>query len=74
MSTRNLLMPSEAAEVLQLTTARVTRLARRGEIPAIYLPGGDIRFDVDALYAWIDSRRTPQVEDALAEQAREGQS
>lgn len=55
--TPNLLLPIEAAEVLRLSSARVVKLARKGVIPCITMPGGDIRFDAADLTAWIATRR-----------------
>ena len=54
---KHLLTPGEAGQVLRLPTVRVTRLARAGEIPAIILPGDEIRFKLDDLWAWIDTHR-----------------
>lgn len=38
--------------------ARVLRLAKRGEIPAVLLPDGEYRFDWAELQTWIDHFRT----------------
>jgi excisionase family DNA binding protein len=58
MST-TLLTDSEAAEILRLTARQVARLARRGELPSVELPGGEVRFDPDDLRAWVESRKRP---------------
>ena len=47
-----LLTDSEAADILRMTPRQVARLAKRGELPSINLPGGEIRFDLDDLWAW----------------------
>jgi hypothetical protein len=35
----------------------VIRLARRGKIPSIELPGGELVFDPDDLARWLDGLR-----------------
>lgn len=48
----------EVAEILGLTTRQVSRLAKRGEIPSVVMPGKDqYRFDVTDLLTWIASRK-----------------
>jgi excisionase family DNA binding protein len=54
-----LLTDSEAAELLRLTPRQVARLAKRGELPTVCLPGNELRFDPDDLRAWIDGRKQP---------------
>jgi hypothetical protein len=34
-------------------------MARAGEIPAIVLPDGELRFDADELRHWLDSHKRP---------------
>ena len=60
--TRHLLTASEAADVVRLTPRQVDRLARRGKLPAVRLPGDEIRFDEADLWTWIDAHRQPQTE------------
>jgi hypothetical protein len=48
-----MLTASEVGSWLFLTTRDVIRMARRGDIPAVVLPDGDIRFDREALLAWV---------------------
>jgi excisionase family DNA binding protein len=56
-----LLTSQEVAAWLSLPTARVEKLARRGDIPALRLPGGDLAFDKADLVRWLDKlRRGPQ--------------
>jgi excisionase family DNA binding protein len=57
-----LLTDSEAAELLRLTPRQVTRLARRNELPSVCLPGNEIRFDLDDIRRWVDSRKRPMPE------------
>jgi excisionase family DNA binding protein len=54
-----LLTDLEASELLRLTPRQVVILARRGAIPSIRLPGGEIRFDADDLRQWLDSLKRP---------------
>ena len=58
--TRHLLTASEAADLLRLTSRQVDRLARRGELPSVHLPGKEIRFDEADLWAWIESHKQPR--------------
>lgn len=56
MSTQ-LLTCDEAAEVLRMTTNRLSRLVRRGLVPHVMLPGDEVRFDERDLSAWLESRK-----------------
>jgi excisionase family DNA binding protein len=47
----------EASELLRLTPRQVLGLARRGLLPAVHLPGREIRFDPADLAAWIESHK-----------------
>jgi hypothetical protein len=47
-----LLTPQEVALGLSLPTDRVIRMARRGDIPCVFLPGGDLLFDPPKLASW----------------------
>jgi hypothetical protein len=49
-----MLTPMDVGLWLSLSTGRVERLARRGQIPAIILPSGDILFDRAELLMWLD--------------------
>jgi excisionase family DNA binding protein len=55
----NLITDSEAADILRLTTRQVANLAKKGILPSVNLPGGEIRFDVDDLHQWVESRKQP---------------
>jgi excisionase family DNA binding protein len=48
-----LLIDSQIAEILMLTSRQVLKLAKRGEIPAVFLPNGEIRFDYHDVAEWI---------------------
>jgi excisionase family DNA binding protein len=54
-----LLTTREVAELLGVSTETVLRWVRRGELPAIRLPGGALRFPEATLYAWLAERATP---------------
>ena len=58
MST-TLLTKNEAAEVLRLTPRQVGKLARRGELPSVQLPGNEVRFDPDDIRQWVETRKRP---------------
>jgi excisionase family DNA binding protein len=58
-----LLTDSEASELLRLTPRQVAKLARRGDLPSITLPGGEVRFDPDDIRAWVDSLKKPKTEE-----------
>ena len=54
-----LLNESQVADLLGLTPRQVLRLAKRGELPSLNLPGGETRFDVDDLRHWVESLKRP---------------
>jgi excisionase family DNA binding protein len=55
-----LLTAREVAQVIGVSTETVLRWTRRGELPAIRLPGGAIRFREDDLDGWLEERATPR--------------
>jgi excisionase family DNA binding protein len=57
--TSRLLTARELAGLLGVSTETVLRWTRRGDLPAIRLPGGAIRFREDDLDAWLMARATP---------------
>jgi len=59
---KRLLTDGEAASLLRISRTLLVRLAKRGEVPAVYLPDGDIRFDADDLWAWVDRHKQPATE------------
>ncbi len=66
MSTRTLLDLADAAEILGVTTRRVSAMVRSGALPTIVLPGDIIRIDAGDLSVWIDAHRVdaPHTEEA----------
>ncbi len=54
-----LLDGDEAAAQLRISRTKLTRLARRGEVPHVLLPDGEIRFRRDDLVVWVASYRQP---------------
>jgi excisionase family DNA binding protein len=53
-----LLTVTEVGEWLLLTPRQVTRLAKRGEIPSIAVPGGDLMFEAADLIEWLATLRS----------------
>lgn len=53
-----LLTAREVAIRLDVSTETVLRWTRRGDLPALRLPGGAIRFREDALEGWLEERAT----------------
>jgi excisionase family DNA binding protein len=51
-----LLTAREVADLLGVSAETVLRWTRRGEVPAIRLPGGAIRYRGEDLSAWIAGR------------------
>jgi excisionase family DNA binding protein len=47
------------AEMLNVSPETVLRWTRRGDLPAIRLPGGAIRFREEELDEWLTKRATP---------------
>jgi excisionase family DNA binding protein len=48
------------ADMLGVSAETVLRWTRRGELPAIRLPGGAIRFREDEIDGWLEKRATPR--------------
>lgn len=57
--TGRLLTARLVAERLDVSCETVLRWVRRGELPAIRLPGGAIRIGEAQLDEWLDNRATP---------------
>jgi hypothetical protein len=55
MSETILLRPREVDAILRYPTGRTLRLARRGLIPCIVLPDGEVRIRQDVVDALLDS-------------------
>jgi excisionase family DNA binding protein len=51
-----LLTARQVAELIGVSPETILRWARRGELPAIRLPGGAIRFRQDDLDNWLQER------------------
>lgn len=58
----HLLTPSEAADRLAMTTRTLERLARRGEVPCVVMPGGALAFDPADLAGWVARRKAGSVD------------
>jgi excisionase family DNA binding protein len=54
-----LLTARAVADMLDVNAETVLRWTRRGELPAIRLPGGAIRYQEDTLDGWLEERATP---------------
>ena len=39
--------------------ARLLRMAKRGEVPAVFLPDNEVRFDPTDLAAWVETYKRP---------------
>jgi excisionase family DNA binding protein len=55
-----LLTARHVAERLAVSAETVLRWTRRGELPAIRLPSGAIRYREDKLELWLAERATPR--------------
>jgi excisionase family DNA binding protein len=55
-----LLTARAVADLFDVSAETVLRWTRRGELPAIRLPGGAIRYREDAIDAWLGERATPR--------------
>lgn len=51
-----LLTARNVADMLGVSAETILRWTRRGDLPAIRLPGGAIRYREDTLDAWLSSR------------------
>ena len=47
----------EAGRLLDMPPTRVSRLAKRGEIPCVVLPDGELRYLPEDLRAWVNGFR-----------------
>jgi excisionase family DNA binding protein len=54
-----LLTARHVAELLDVSAETVLRWTRRGELPAIRLPGGAIRYREGEIEGWLEERATP---------------
>jgi excisionase family DNA binding protein len=53
-----LLTAREVADRVSVSTETILRWTRRGELAAIRLPGGALRYREDILEQWLDTRGT----------------
>jgi excisionase family DNA binding protein len=53
-----LLTAREVADLLGVSPETILRWTRRGELAAIRLPGGALRYREDDLHQWLDTRAT----------------
>jgi len=58
--TGQLLTARHVAELLGVSAETVLRWTRRGDLPALRLPGGAIRYRETELDAWLAARTTTQ--------------
>jgi excisionase family DNA binding protein len=56
--TGRLLTARQVAELVGVSPETVLRWTRRGELPAIRLPGGRLRYDAAAIDEWLVARAT----------------
>ena len=58
--TGRLLTARDVAERLGATPATILRWTRHGDLPALRLPSGAVRYREDELDAWLEERATPR--------------
>ena len=58
--TGRLLTAREVGELVGMSPETILRWTRKGQLPAIRLPSGAIRFREDALEDWLEERATTQ--------------
>jgi len=56
-TTQTLLTKRQAAEILQVTSGQIIRMANCGNVPSVLLPNGERRFIEADLWRWIESQR-----------------
>ena len=57
--TDRLLTARTVADMLDVTPATVLRWTREGEVPAVRLPSGQVRFRPAEIEAWLTGRAIP---------------
>jgi excisionase family DNA binding protein len=57
--TESLLTARVVSRILNVTPATVLRWTRAGDLPAVRLPSGQIRYRAEELDAWMIERATP---------------
>jgi hypothetical protein len=66
MTDTHLLDDVEAGEVLRMLPRRVVRLAKRGIIPHVALPDGELRFRTSELLEWANQFSRPGAQEGVA--------
>ncbi len=67
-SMEHLIEPRELDARLRYPRGRSLRLAKRGLIPCVRLPDGEIRFDPDCIDSWLKERAsTRPIESGVSE-------
>lgn len=59
IANERLLTAGDAADILQMPTAKVSKFAKRNQIPHVRLPDGEIRFVEADLWRWICTCKEP---------------
>lgn len=54
---RRLLHDFEAAGMVRMLRSRLCKLAKAGKVPVVRLPDGELRFDQDDLWVWVDAHK-----------------
>lgn len=62
-----MLTAREVAETLNVSTGALLRWTRAGQVPAVKLPGGAIRYRPEQIEHWIAERSTARVDGAAEE-------
>jgi excisionase family DNA binding protein len=58
---RRLVTARELAEQLGISTGALLRWTRAGQVPAVKLPGGAVRYRPEAIDAWVADRSFPRL-------------
>jgi excisionase family DNA binding protein len=62
--TERLLTAREVAELLGVSTGALLRWTRAGEVPAVKLPSGAVRYRPEEIDAWLNEHATTRAGDA----------
>jgi excisionase family DNA binding protein len=65
-----LLTANEVAEFLSVSAETVLRWTRRGDLPGFRLPGGALRYRLEAIETWLAERETADTADRESPDAR----
>jgi excisionase family DNA binding protein len=69
--TGQLLTAREVADLLGVSPETILRWTRRGELPAVRLPGGALRYREDILDGWLTDHSTGGADSTLTIAGRE---